>query len=318
VTRPVTDAGLDLPPTRPVLTPVPAVQADPPRPVAPPVPATYDRVANQSAAVVISGYSTSFGVACRLLAEPVRTHVRNVYALVRIADEMVDAPELGEDLQRRAQLLDRLEEDTRQGLADGRSSNLVVHAFVTTARTCGIGQDLVAPFFSSMRTDLHQLTHDARSFERYVYGSAEVVGLMCLRVFVTDPRARAGYDELAPGARRLGAAFQKVNFLRDLAEDQDVLGRTYFPGFDPERFDDRQRDAILADLDADLRAAAAVLPLLPRSSRRAVTAAHALFAELARRLQVTPAEEIRRRRVRVPGPVKARVVAQALLSARSA
>jgi phytoene/squalene synthetase len=310
--HPATRPAADVAPPRPVLTPVR------PGPPAQRVPATYDLVANRSAAVVISGYSTSFGVACRLLAEPVRTHVRNVYALVRIADEMVDAPELGDDLRRRGELLDQLEEETRQGLADGRSSNLVVHAFVNTARTCGIGQDLVAPFFTSMRTDLHRLTHDNGSFESYVYGSAEVVGLMCLRVFVTDPRARVGYDELAPAARRLGAAFQKVNFLRDLAEDQDVLGRSYFPGFVPERFDDEQRDVILADLEEDLSAAAAVLPLLPRSSRRAVTAAHALFAELARRLRRTPAEDIRRRRVRVPGPAKARVVAQALLASRSA
>ena len=146
-------------------------------------------MARRSAAVVISSYSTSFGAACRLLAEPVRTHVRDVYALVRVADEIVDAPELGADVRRRADLLERLEDETRQALVVGWSSNLVVHAFVTTARTCGIDMDLVGPFFDSMRTDLHRTEHDDATFDRYVYGSAEVVGLMCLRAFLSDGSA---------------------------------------------------------------------------------------------------------------------------------
>ena len=277
---------------------------------------SYDEVARRSAAVVISSYSTSFGAACRLLAEPVRTHVRDVYALVRIADEIVDAPELGANVGRRADLLERLEDETRQALVVGWSSNLVVHAFATTARTCGIDMDLVGPFFDSMRTDLHRTEHDDATFERYVYGSAEVVGLMCLRAFLSDGTAtgrQEEYAELAPGARRLGAAFQKVNFLRDLCEDHDVLGRTYFPGLVIEQFDDRHRDVILADIDADLAAAAAVIPRLPVSSRRAVAAAHGLFAALSSRLAATPAARIREERVRVPTPVKARIVARALL-----
>jgi len=277
---------------------------------------SYDEVARRSAAVVISSYSTSFGAACRLLAEPVRTHVRDVYALVRIADEIVDAPELGADVRRRADLLERLEDETRQALVVGWSSNLVVHAFATTARTCGIDMDLVGPFFDSMRTDLHRTEHDDATFERYVYGSAEVVGLMCLRAFLSDGTATGRQDEyaeLAAGAQRLGAAFQKVNFLRDLCEDHDVLGRTYFPGLVIDQFDDRHRDVILADIDADLAAAAAVIPRLPVSSRRAVSAAHGLFAELSSRLAATPAARIREERVRVPTPVKARIVARALL-----
>jgi 15-cis-phytoene synthase len=282
---------------------------------------TYDRVAGQSAALVIRGYSTSFGVASRLLAEPVRTHVRNIYALVRIADEIVDDPAAGFDTVERADQLDRLEDDTVRAIRLGRSSNLVVHAFATTARTCGIGTDLIEPFFSSMRTDLHVTQHDAASLQRYVYGSAEVVGLMCLRAFLAAEPAGsgsgAGYEELADGARRLGAAFQKVNFLRDLAEDQDQLGRTYFPGTLVEDFTDQQRDTILDDIEADLAAAAAVIPLLPAGSRRAVTAAHALFAERAGRLRATPAEQIRRERVSVPSVVKARLLAGALLGRRS-
>ncbi|HYO40687.1 MAG TPA: squalene/phytoene synthase family protein, partial [Nocardioidaceae bacterium] len=202
-------------------------------------------------------------------------------------------------------------------LRRGRSSNLVVHAFAGTARRCGIGVDLLTPFFDSMRTDLHVTEHDAASLERYVYGSAEVVGLMCLRAFLTDDRASTGYDDLCPGARRLGAAFQKVNFLRDLAEDSSVLGRTYFPGVRPEGLTDAQRDVLLDDIDADLDAAAAAIRLLPASSRRAVAVAHGLFAELSSRLRVTPAQEIAVRRVSVPTPVKARVVVRCLVAERS-
>jgi phytoene/squalene synthetase len=286
---------------------------------------TYDAVADRSAALVIRGYSTSFGTASRLLAQPVRSHVRNIYALVRIADEIVDVPDAAPaalpaarlTVADRADLLDRLQEDTERALRRGRSSNLVVHAFAGTARRCGIGMDLLTPFFDSMRTDLRVTEHDAASLERYVYGSAEVVGLMCLRAFLTDDRAGAGYEELSAGARRLGAAFQKVNFLRDLGEDSALLGRTYFPGVRAESLSDAQRDAILDDVDADLAAAALAVPLLPDSSRRAVAVAHALFAELSRRLRSTPARDIAAHRVSVPTTVKAALVVRVLTSPRA-
>jgi phytoene/squalene synthetase len=139
---------------------------------------------------------------------------------------------------------------------------------------------------------------------------------MCLRVFLAGDRA-VDYDRLAPGAQRLGAAFQKLNFLRDLAEDHDTLGRCYFPGLDVDRFSDADRDRILDDIAADLDAAAAAIPELPPSSRRAVRVAHATFAELAARLRATPAAQIRQTRVRVPDPVKVRLVASGLYGRRS-
>lgn len=278
----------------------------------------YDSVSEGSAAVVIRAYSSSFGMASRLLAEPVRTQVRNVYALVRVADEIVDNPDPALGTEPRATMLDWLQEDVHHALRTGYSGNLVVHAFVRSALRCGIGEEVIDPFFASMRMDLETTVHTPESFDRYVYGSAEVVGLMCLRVFLADTDdAAADYDRLAPGARRLGAAFQKLNFLRDLAEDHDTLGRRYFPGLEVDRFCDADRDRILADIDADLAAAAAVVPDLPPSSRRAVRVAHATFAELASRLRATPAAEIRRTRVRVPDTVKLRLVAGALRGARA-
>ncbi len=287
----------------------------------------YDRVASAASALVIRDYSSSFGLASRLLRHPVRGHVRNVYALVRLADEVVDGPMARERPQRAGDLLDQLERDTLETLGDGYSTNLVVHAFAATARECGIGEDLVRPFFASMRTDLTVSAHDQESFERYVYGSAEVVGLMCLRVFLAPVagsgeravrQAQIRFDELTVGARRLGAAFQKVNFLRDLAADHQDRGRCYFPGIDPRRLSEADKHRLLDDIDADLAAAAVAARALPDSSRSAVTAAHAVFGELAARLRATPASTIAHRRVRLSSGTKAKVALSAVVRERRA
>lgn len=269
----------------------------------------YDRTARDAAAAVIAAYSTSFGLACRMLGARPRPHVRNIYALVRVADEIVDGPAeaAGLTADEARDVLDALEVETFRAIERGFSANLIVHAFASTARECGIGEDLVRPFFTSMRTDLTTDTHDEASHDDYVYGSAEVVGLMCLQVFVnagsTSPSPPA--PALVDGARRLGAAFQDVNFLRDRDHDEDALGRDYL-GLDAGA----TRDTVLDRIDADLAAAAAVVPDLPADCRRAVTAAHDLFAALSTRLRRsgdTPG------RVRVPDPVKAGIAARAML-----
>jgi len=268
----------------------------------------YDDVAEQTASIVIRRYSTSFGLASRLLGAGVRQHVENIYALVRVADEIVDGSgeQAGLTVLQTGQALNALEAETELAIELGFSANLVVHAFALTAREAGFGAELTRPFFESMRMDLTETEHDQQSFERYVYGSAEVVGLMCLRAFVLNERVD---DEasLERGARALGAAFQKVNFLRDLAADFDALGRSYFPGVRVESFDEQTKVRLLDDIDADLAVSASVLPSLPRSSRRAVALAQSLFADLSRRLRATPAERLRTTRVRVPNPVKARL-----------
>lgn len=273
----------------------------------------YDEVAEASAALVIRSYSTSFGLASRLLAPSLRRDVRNIYALVRVADEIVDAPRPDQGSVDRRNELDQLEEQTYAAMASGSSSNLVVHAFARTARRVGIDLDLVTPFFDSMRSDLTQVRHDFESLEAYIYGSAEVVGLMCLRAFLAgEPKADARYEHLAPGARRLGAAFQKINFLRDFGDDSDGLGRRYLVGLDPDDPDEAAWSLWLDDIDLDLTAAAAVIPELPMSCRVAVCAAHDLFAELTERLRQSSAAEARIRRVRVPNAGKARIAAAAV------
>lgn len=271
----------------------------------------YDAVAQASAAVVIEGYSTSFGWASRLLHRPVRGHVRNIYALVRLADEIVDGPLAALDPARSTRQLDDLERETYEAMETGYSTNLVVHAFAITARRFGLDRDHVRAFFASMRTDLTRSVHTPESLDEYIYGSAEVVGLMCLDVFL-GAEGRTDVADLTPGARSLGAAFQKINFLRDLAADHDDLGRTYFPGLDLTAFSDADRDLLVADVQADLDRAATVIPRLPSNSRTAVSAAHGLFSELNRRVAAVPAAELLRTRVRVPAPTKARILAAAL------
>lgn len=272
----------------------------------------YNAAARASSATVIGQYSTSFGLAARLLSPGVREGVRSIYALVRIADEIVDGAATGAGVTAATQreLLDGLEQETILAITRGYSTNLVVHAFANTARQAGIGELLIAPFFASMRRDLSAEPFTAPGVAEYIYGSAEVVGLMCLRCFLLEePRSPREIVDLERGARRLGAAFQKVNFLRDLAADSEVLGRNYFPGIDPGAITEADKCEVLDDIDADLAAAERVLPLLPRGSRSAVTAAHHVFARLSHRLRVTPAEELMKARVRVPNAEKLAILA---------
>jgi phytoene synthase len=276
-------------------------------------PLLYDRVAEETASIVIRRYSTSFALAARLLEPRVRQHVENIYALVRIADEIVDGGLL--DAVAAARSLNDLEAETEAAIGCGYSANLVAHAFALTARETGFGDELTAPFFESMRTDLSATRHDPQSFERYVYGSAEVVGLMCLRAFLLGHPQTAGEDaRLVRGARALGAAFQKVNFLRDLSADYHGLGRSYFPGFEIATFTEADKLRLLDDIDHDLAVSGEVISELPRGCRRAVALAHGLFAELARRLRRTPAEQLVHRRIRVPNPVKARIALRSIVT----
>ncbi|ROZ89088.1 squalene/phytoene synthase family protein [Gordonia sp. OPL2] len=274
----------------------------------------YDEVAAHSAALIIRSYSSSFGLASRLLAEPVRRDVHNIYALVRLADEIVDAPRPHQSADQRRRALDSLRADVADAISTGWSTNLVVHAFARTAHHAGIDAGLIDPFFASMRADLDPVVHDEASLAEYIYGSAEVVGLMCVHAFLADqPHRKARYDQLAPGARRLGAAFQKINFLRDLAADDHDLGRRYLIGLDADHPSDEVWNRWLDDIDADLTAAAQAIPLLPSGTRVAVCTAHDLFAELADRLRATPPEVACHTRIRVSTPAKARIAVAATL-----
>ncbi|WP_167139030.1 phytoene/squalene synthase family protein [Diaminobutyricimonas sp. TR449] len=281
--------------------------------------AQYSRAAHRSSARIITEYSSSFGLASRLFARPTRDRVADIYALVRIADEIVDgaAEQAGVDNAGQRDILDELETQTHQAIAVGYSSNLVVHSFARTAREAGIGTELTAPFFASMRRDLSPVDFNEAELREYVYGSAEVIGLMCLRVFLIDHTvAQSSRARLDEGARRLGSAFQRINFLRDLADDFSARGRRYFPGIDPERLTEAEKDALVAQIQADLAAARETIPLLPPDCRRAVVAAHELFSALTVRLRETPAPQLVRQRVRVPTARKLGILMRSMAGAQ--
>ena len=276
----------------------------------------YLLAAERSSSEVISTYSTSFGLASKLLDKPIRRHVENIYALVRVADEIVD----GSAAQARAaggaidpsRALDDLERDVYRAITDRFSANLVVHAFAHTANTTGFDREIIRPFFDSMRMDLWKNKHDQKSFEKYVYGSAEVVGLMCLQAFIQGHQYnQEAMGQMVAGARALGSAFQKVNFLRDLSADARGLGRSYFPGISPESFTEADKDRLVEDIRGELKISATSLPLLPKSARRAVVAAHLLFEALNDRIGNTKAIDLISTRISVPTLTKAIILAKA-------
>ena len=267
----------------------------------------YSGTASAAAAPVIRRYSTSFRLATSLFPRRCRAAVASIYALVRIADEIVDgtAAEAGLDRAAQARRLDELEAETERAVETGFSANLVVHAFAGVARSAGIDTTLTRAFFASMRRDLDAVAFDETEYRTYVHGSAEVVGLMCLRVFVAgrpvDPQVA---DRLDEGATRLGAAFQKVNFLRDVGHDQRRLGRSYLPGVSAAGMTEQEKAVVVADVRDDLRAARAVVGRLPADCRRPVLVATAIFGELLRRIERLPADRLAHERVSVPAPVK--------------
>lgn len=293
----------------------------------------YTRTAEDATRAVIASYSTSFGLAVRLLGVRNRHHIRNIYALVRIADEIVDglAAEAGLADGEQREMLGRFAAATHAALSSGISDNLVIHAFARTARAAGIDAELIDPFFASMRADLGSAgtgsgleaeegtTSPVRGFDanehaEYVFGSAEVVGLMCLKVFLIDlDRTPAEVARLEYGARQLGAAFQNVNFLRDLADDAQRLGRSYLtPG---HRLTEAEKAEWVNTIRQQLAAAQDAITGLPKDARTAVRCACALFTALTDRIAATPVAELYRQRVRVPNAVKARLTAHALMTA---
>ena len=266
---------------------------------------------------MIYSYSTSFGAATKLLPANLRHHIENIYAMVRVADEIVDGSALEAGVKHPEAELNAFEAETYKAMATGFSTNLILHSFAVSAREVGISKDIVEPFFYSMRQDLTETEHTQASFEKYVYGSAEVVGLMCLAAFVQGQiYTQEQKKQLVLGARALGSAFQKVNFLRDLQADFKRLGRSYFPGVNVGSFDEATKQRVVADIDTDLAVSSAALPLLPRSARVAVTAAQLLFAELNRKIGNTSAEDLINTRISVSNFSKLGLVMRAYLGAK--
>lgn len=280
----------------------------------------YDNMCDHAAAQVIARYSTSFSLATRFLAPGLRRDIRNLYAMVRIADEIVDgtateaATEAGTDP---TTLLDAYEAQVRSAREVRFHTDPVIHAYAQSARRCAFRDELVEAFFASMRRDLNQTTYTDTEFSDYVYGSAEVIGLLCLSAFLVDyPVTAAEREELESGARALGSAFQKINFLRDFGEDFDTLGRSYFPQFKGHSLDDGTLRDLIADISSELDHAKSAIPLLPGSARPAVAAAEALFRELTDMVAATPANELAHTRISVPNRRKLYITARAVARSR--
>lgn len=239
-------------------------------------------------------YSTSFGSSTKLFNARIQPHIFAIYGLVRIADEIVDTY-IGKD---KKQLLNQLEKDTYTALKTQYSTNPIVHAFAITAKQYSINKQLIAPFFESMRMDLKPTKYSQKLYEKYIYGSAEVIGLMCLKIFVEGDTAQ--YKRLTNGARSLGSAYQKVNFLRDIASDYNERQRIYFPGVSFESFNESDKQVILTDIKKDFHDAHASLNQLPKAAQKAVKLSYNYYLELLKRLEKTPAETLRHTRIRVP------------------
>lgn len=239
-------------------------------------------------------YSTSFGKSSLLFRSDIQPHIFAIYGLVRIADEIVDTYQGAN----RAELLSSLEAETYEAITHAYSPNPIVHAFALTAKKYGITDTLIRPFFESMRLDITPKKFTKKLYDTYVYGSAQVIGLMCLHVFVEGDAVR--FSQLEPGALALGAAYQKVNFLRDIASDFNERGRVYFPGVSFETFNENDKQKILDDIRADFIAAQPGVAALPISARRAVALSFAYYSELLRILEKTPIETLKTTRVRVP------------------
>ena len=257
----------------------------------------YTTTSYEAARLLTLNYSTSFGQSSKLFAPDMRDHIYAIYGLVRIADEIVDTYK-GKDA---AKLLKDFEAETFAALRSGYSTNPIIHAFVTTAKRFGISRDLLRPFFKSMRMDLKTLAFTTHAYNQYIYGSAEVIGLMCLKVFCDDD---ALYKKLEPGARALGAAYQKVNFLRDIAADYHERGRVYFPGVTFEAFNEKKKSMILRDITKDFAKAKPAVASLPIGARKAVAVSFVYYSELLRKLERTSAEKLKTTRIRVSTPKK--------------
>ncbi len=272
--------------------------------------ALFDKTALECSKLITERYSTSFTLGIKTLDRKFHLPIYAVYGFVRFADEIVDT---FHDYDKKT-LLDRFKHDTYQAIEEGISLNPVLHSFQLVVRQYSIEPELIDAFLTSMEMDLYQQEYDADGYSEYIYGSAEVVGLMCLRVFCEGDLAQ--FDRLREPARKLGAAFQKVNFLRDLKSDFVERGRTYFPGVDLNDFSRDAKQRIEIDIQRDFDDAYTGILNLPGGARMGVYLAYIYYQTLFNKIKQLPASRIQNERVRVPNPQKFALLAQTYLKYR--
>jgi len=270
----------------------------------------FDETSKDISKRISLNYSTSFSLGIKLLSKDYRWAVFATYGFVRVADEIVDTFH-GFDKER---LLSDFKKQTYQAIQEGISTNPVLHSFQLAANQFGIENNLIEPFFKSMEEDLDTTTHSASSYGEYIYGSAEVVGLMCLKIFCNGNNNQ--YDELVPYARSLGAAFQKVNFLRDIKSDVEERGRVYFPGVDFSKFTDENKLEIIQDVKKDFDHAFIGIKMLPIGCRLGVYTAYIYYMKLLEKIERTTANEILQSRIRIPNSQKMVLLAKSYVQER--
>lgn len=255
----------------------------------------FDAVSKDCSRIITQTYSTSFSMATKMLANSIRQDIYNIYGFVRLADEIVDS---FHDYDKEA-LFIQFEADLESALNNKISLNPILNSFQQTYHTYSIDKDMVDAFMNSMRQDLYKTVyHTDEEYKNYIYGSADVVGLMCLKVFVNGNHEK--YEALKDTAMALGSAFQKVNFLRDLKADHDELNRTYFPNTDLNNLDEVSKKAIIDDIENDFAEGLKGIKQLPLEAKFGVFMAYRYYNQLLVKLKTTPALEIKSTRIRVP------------------
>lgn len=265
----------------------------------------FDKVSNDCSKLVIKRYSTSFYFSSSLLSKTIRQDIFNIYGFVRLADEIVDTfheyP--------KKELLEDFEKELWRSVDNKISLNPILNSFQHTVNKYSIPKDLINSFLDSMKMDLEKKEYNSvEEYKKYIYGSADVVGLMCLKVFVKG--SESSFTELSPFAISLGSAFQKVNFLRDLKDDSNVLNRVYFPNVDMNNFNEKSKKEIILEIEKDFENAVKGIVKLPKNSKFAVYIAYRYYNKLLKKLKRTSSENIVKKRIRIHNLQKFIVIAR--------
>jgi len=265
----------------------------------------FDKVSNDCSKLVIKRYSTSFYFSSSLLSKTIRQDIFNIYGFVRLADEIVDTfheyP--------KKELLEDFEKELWRSVDNKISLNPILNSFQHTVNKYSIPKDLINSFLESMKMDLEKKEYNSvEEYRKYIYGSADVVGLMCLKVFVKG--SESSFAELSPFAISLGSAFQKVNFLRDLKDDSNVLNRVYFPNVDMNNFNESSKKEIILEIEKDFANSVKGIVKLPKNSKFAVYIAYRYYNKLLKKLKRTSSENIVKKRIRIHNFQKFIVIAR--------
>ena len=271
----------------------------------------FDKISFDCSKNVTKSYSTSFSVAVKMLAPSIRQDIYNIYGFVRFADEIVDT---FHDYDKPV-LFEMFEKDLESALQNKISLNPVLNSFQHTVHKYNIPQSMITAFMDSMKLDLEKTTYKSfEEYSEYIYGSADVVGLMCLTVFVNGDDKK--FRELKHSAMRLGSAFQKVNFLRDLKTDHEELNRSYFPNTDLSCLDEYSKQAIIKEIEADFEMGFQGILKLPLEAKFGVYTAYVYYKKLLSKLKKTPSIEIKNARIRVPDYQKFGLLAKCYVNYR--